>query len=30
MAVAAVADHGKLDPPAVRRLLAIVADALLS
>jgi AcrR family transcriptional regulator len=30
MGVAAVADHGKLDPPAVRPLLAIVADALLS
>jgi hypothetical protein len=29
MGVAAVADHGKLDPPAVRPLLAIVADALL-
>jgi AcrR family transcriptional regulator len=27
--VAAVADHGKLHPPAVRPLLAIVADALL-
>lgn len=29
MGVAAVADHGKLDPQAVRPLLAIVADALL-
>ena len=29
MGVATVADHGKLDPPAVRPLLAIVADALL-
>jgi AcrR family transcriptional regulator len=29
MGVAAVADHGKLDPPAVRPLLAIVTDALL-
>jgi AcrR family transcriptional regulator len=29
MGVAAVADHGKLDPPALRPLLAIVADALL-
>jgi AcrR family transcriptional regulator len=29
MGVAAVADHGKLDRPAVRPLLAIVADALL-
>jgi AcrR family transcriptional regulator len=29
MGVAAVADHGNLDPPAVRPLLAIVADALL-
>jgi AcrR family transcriptional regulator len=28
--VAAVADHGKRDPAAVRPLLAIVADALLS
>jgi AcrR family transcriptional regulator len=30
MGVAAVADHGKLDPTAVHPLLAIVADALLS
>jgi AcrR family transcriptional regulator len=29
MGVAAVADHGRLNPPAVRPLLAIVADALL-
>jgi AcrR family transcriptional regulator len=29
MGVAAVADHGKVDPPALRPLLAIVADALL-
>lgn len=29
MGVAAVADQGKLDPPAVRPLLAIVADGLL-
>ena len=29
MGVATVADHGKLAPPAVRPLLAIVADALL-
>ena len=29
MGVAAVADHGKLKPAAVRPLLAIVADALL-
>ena len=29
LGVAAVADHGKLDPSAVRPLLAIVADALL-
>ena len=29
MGVATVADHGKLDPPAVRPMLAIVADALL-
>jgi hypothetical protein len=27
--VAAVADHGKLDPGAVRSMVAIVADALL-
>jgi AcrR family transcriptional regulator len=30
MGVAAVADQGKLDPPAVRPLLGIVADGLLS
>jgi AcrR family transcriptional regulator len=30
LGVAAVADQGKLDPPAVRSLLAIVADALLA
>jgi AcrR family transcriptional regulator len=29
MGVAVVADHGKLDPTAVRPLLAIVADALV-
>jgi hypothetical protein len=29
MGVAAVADHGKLDPAAARPLLAIVTDALL-
>jgi AcrR family transcriptional regulator len=29
MGVAAVADHGKLDPAAIRPLVAIVADALL-
>jgi len=28
MGVAAIADYGKLDPPAVRPLLAIVTDAL--
>jgi hypothetical protein len=29
MGVAAVADQGRLDPPAVRPLLTIVADGLL-